>query len=196
MAVIGGEPAPGDQQARPGDHTGLDRVANLDVEEVLLAHDPHRRGPRGEIRSEIRGGGERLGHGTAAELAELITEARDDRGMAVAVDQPGHHEAVREVERIGAWRRRDAVGRSDGGDPIAVDDDHRVADRRLSDTVEERAAADRAEYSRARPSVGRVRRHRPRSPGHEYTRSPLKTRPRPRGRSQSRARAWPPGRPL
>ena len=75
VAVVGGEPTPGDQQARPGDHPGLDGVAHLDIEEVLLAHDPHRRGPRGEIRSEIRSGGERAG-------------ARD-RGRAGRADRPG-----------------------------------------------------------------------------------------------------------
>jgi len=127
VAVVSGEAAAGDQEARPGDHARLDGVAHLDVEEVLLAHDPHRRRPRGEVRAQIGGRGERLGHGAAAELAELIAEARHDRGMAVTVDEPGHDESIREVERLGAGRRRRPVGRADGRDAIAIDDDHCIA---------------------------------------------------------------------
>jgi hypothetical protein len=75
VTVVGGQPAAGDQQARPGDDAGLDRVADLDVHEVLLAHDPHRGGPRGEVLTQVLRRGERLRHRPAAELTELIAEA-------------------------------------------------------------------------------------------------------------------------
>src|SRR5439155_20938649 len=56
-----------------------------------------------------------------------------------------HHEAVREIEGLGPGRRGRAVDGSNGRDPIPVDDDHRVANRRRADAVEEHPAADRAD---------------------------------------------------
>src|SRR5438876_5587829 len=145
VAVVGGETAARHQETRPGDHARLDGIAHVDVEEVFLAHHSHRRRPGGEVSTQVDRGGERLRHGPAAELAELIAEARDDRGVAVAVDEPGHHEAIREIEWLGAGRRGRAVDWSNGRDPIPVDDDHRVANRHRGDAVEEGSAADRAD---------------------------------------------------
>ena len=105
VAVVGGEAPAGHQQPRTGDDAGLDALAHVDVDEVLLAHDPHRGGAGGEILAEIPRRGQRLRHRAAAELAELVALARHDRGVAVAVDQPGHHEPVAEVEHLGPGRR-------------------------------------------------------------------------------------------
>ena len=46
-------PAAGQSRRGPGDHAGLDGVAHLDVEEVLLGHDPHGGGAGGEVAPEI-----------------------------------------------------------------------------------------------------------------------------------------------
>src|SRR5262249_40071363 len=114
--------------------------------------------------------GECLGHGPAAELAELVTEPGDDRRVAVTVDEPGHHEPVSQIEGLGARGRRRTVGWTDGHNAVAVDHDRRIAERRRSDAVEQCAAADRTNA------------HCPCPPGHEYPRSALTTRPGPRQR--------------
>ncbi len=110
VAVVGGQAAAGHQQARPGDDAGLDGVAHVDVDEVLLAHDPHRRRAGGQILAEIPRGGQGLRHRPPAELAELIAEPGDDRGVRVAIDEARHDEAMAQIERAGAGRRRRGVG--------------------------------------------------------------------------------------
>src|SRR5262249_46984184 len=105
-AVVGRETAPRDEQPRAGNHPGVDRIANVDVDEMLLAHDPHRRRAGREVSPQIARRGQRLRHRSAAELAELIALTRDDRCVRVAIDETGHHETVTEIERLGARRER------------------------------------------------------------------------------------------
>src|SRR5207247_2391255 len=93
VAVVGGQPASGHEQPRARNHAGLDRVAHVHIE-VLLAHDPHRGRAGREIAAQIARGRQRLWHRPAAELTELIALARDERGVAVAIDEPRHDEAV------------------------------------------------------------------------------------------------------
>src|SRR5262249_27414936 len=97
VAVVRGEPAPRYQQPRARDDALLDRLAQVQVEEVLLAHHAHRGRAGGEVAREVPRGGQRLGDGAAGELSELISEAGDDRRVAVAVHQARHHEATAEV---------------------------------------------------------------------------------------------------
>jgi hypothetical protein len=109
---------------------------------VLLAHDPHRGRAGGEILPQVARRGQRLRHRPPAELAELITEPRDDRGVRVTIDQAGHHEAIAQIERAGAgWGRR-GVGAPHRGDAAVGDDDARVTERGCAGTVEQRAAPD------------------------------------------------------
>src|SRR5439155_709822 len=58
VPVVGGQAAPGHEQPRTDDDPGLDGLAHLHVDEVLLAHDPHRGGAR---RVEHRAAADRAG---------------------------------------------------------------------------------------------------------------------------------------
>ena len=144
MAVVRGQAAPGDEQAGADDHAGLDGVTEVDVDEVLLAHDSHRRGAGRQIFAEIARGRERLRHRPAAELTELIALARDDRRVAVAVDETGHHEPVAEIHRLRTGRDGTTIAGADARDAPVAHHDERVAQRRGACAVEQRAAADRA----------------------------------------------------
>ena len=138
VAIVRGEASSRHQEARPGDDPRRDGLPQLEVEEVLLAHDPHGGGARGEVAPQIRRGGERLGDGAAAELAELVAEARHDGGVAVAVDEPGHHEAVAPVDRLRAGRRRRGRRGPDGRDAPVGHDDRGIAQRRRARRIEQR----------------------------------------------------------
>jgi hypothetical protein len=150
MAVARGDAAGRAEEARPGDHAGLDGVAHLDVEEVLLGHDAHGGGAGGEIAPEIGGGAQRLGDGRLAELADLVAVAGYDGDVAVGVHEPRHHEAIAEVEPRRARRDRRRCGGAGGGDAGAVHHDDRVSDGRGAGAVEEGAAADGAQRGHGR----------------------------------------------
>ena len=60
------------------------------------------------------------GTGALAQLADLIAHAGHDRDVAVRVDQAGHHEAVAEVDDLGAGRSGRRRRGADGRDAAAV----------------------------------------------------------------------------
>jgi hypothetical protein len=63
--------------------------------------------PAGEVRSQVGGRRERLGHRPTAELAKLIAEPRHDRRVAVTVDEPGITNRLSDREARTRRRRRD-----------------------------------------------------------------------------------------
>src|SRR5262249_11397063 len=69
VAVEGGDAAPADQQARPGDETAFDGAAERGVDEVLLRHHPQRRRAGAQVPAEVAGASEYLLLGRPAELA-------------------------------------------------------------------------------------------------------------------------------
>src|SRR5262249_37081954 len=144
VPVVRSQPASGHEQSRPEDYAGLDGIAHVDVDEVLLAHDAHRGRAGGKIAAQIARGRERLRHGAAAELTELVALARDERGVAVAVDETRHDEPIAEIEDVPPGFARAAGGGLDTGDASVSHHDQRVAQGRRARAVEQRAAADRS----------------------------------------------------
>ena len=142
----------------PSSCAGLDRLARVDVEPVLLAHDPERRGARVEVAAQVVGHAERLPAGLLAELAELVAAAGHDGEVRVRVDQARHDEGRAEVDHLRALRGRP------GDDLPAVDDDLAPRDRVGAGAVEERPATDDDAHAGTR-CVRRRRAERPRRRG-------------------------------
>jgi hypothetical protein len=134
VAVAGSDPARGDHEVRALQLAGVERLARVDVEPVLLGHDPHRRRARGEIGAQVVRHAQGLATRRLAQLAELIAAAGHDRQVRVRVDQARHHEP--ELDHLAALRRR-------AGDEPAVLDDQLAGMHRLGPrAVEQRLAAD------------------------------------------------------
>ncbi len=120
----------------PYEVPGLDRLPRVDVEQILLAHDPERRGARVEVPAQVVGHAERLPAGLLAELAELVAAAGDDGEVRVRVDQARHDEGRAEVDHVRALRGRAR------DDVAALHDDLASRDRVGPGAVEEGPATD------------------------------------------------------
>ena len=68
--------------------------------------------------------------------------------VGVAVDQPRQHRLAREVDDLGP--RRDGEVAAHRGDPVALDEDHGVLDRRSPAAVDQPAGADGDDPGRSR----------------------------------------------
>ena len=80
------------------------------VEEVLLGHDAHRGGAGGEVAAEVGGGAAAPGAPAGWRSWPIWSpSAGHDGDVAVGVDEPGHHEAVAEVEDARRRRGRASV---------------------------------------------------------------------------------------
>ena len=112
---------------RPGDDAGVDGFAQRHVDELAGADIPD----RGEAGFERSAGVEmRLDRGVdraAAEQALVVVPGIAAGDVGMAVDQAGQQGGAAQVDDRGAGRDRQI--RAGSHDPVAFDDDHRIAHR-------------------------------------------------------------------
>jgi len=136
MPVRRGE-APGcDREPRALQVTVGDGLAGVDVEPVLLAHDAKSGGARIQVPAQVARDAQGLSTGRLPQLPQLVAPGRDDREVCVSVDEPGHHEQVREVDDVSSGRRGTV------NDRVVFDHQRRICHRVGPGRVEEPPAVD------------------------------------------------------
>ena len=142
---------PGGDNPRPLNPARIDRIAQRDVAKARAADDAYGREARLQRLLRVRRTQERE---LARHLGEtaVLPVAIADRvtcQMHVRIDEPGEHRLARQIDDGRA--RGHLHVRTDGGDPIALHQDHRVFHGRRACAVYQRARSN----SRDRPLLQR-----------------------------------------
>src|SRR5579859_22234 len=177
VAVAGRDRPRRHDEARSRQPAGGDRLAQLDVDEMLLADDAHRRHAGEQIRAQIADRAHHLRRRRLLQLPDLVAESRVDGRVGVRVDEGRQHRlrsAIDDLRAGGNGRIGLAPHRRD---PVPVDEHHAALDRRASGTVEHPLSFDRQEHT-AHPRLISARPTPARAPAARCRRSPSRCRRR------------------
>ena len=141
VAVAGRYAACRAQQSRASNGADVDRLPQVDVQEVLLGHRPQSGGPSRKIAPKVPDRTQDLARDGLTHLARLVAVSGHDRGMAVGIHQAGHHELVAEVHNWPAAPLGLFVRVRNVGDAVAFDNHDGVVNGRRAHAVEKCSTA-------------------------------------------------------
>ena len=122
----GADPAHARQDAGPGNQAALDRVAHGGRPEGALARVADGRDARADVLTQMRHALERLvKRGLGVLLVEVVTEA--EHQVRVAIDHAGEHRGLREIDGLGARRRRHGLRGPHRDDAVTVHEETGVS---------------------------------------------------------------------
>jgi hypothetical protein len=151
VAIAGGDATRRAQQPRAHDRAGLDGLADLQVEEILLGHDAHGGRPGQQVAPQIISRPQRAAGDWRAHLAGLVALAGVDRDVAMGIDQPGHDELIAQVDRLRIRRSRRRLSRTNGHNPPGIDNDGGILDRLRAGAIEQRPTPQRHDHVESPP---------------------------------------------